>query len=186
MPTQWDMWSQIFKQLITLWYQSFQHFLSFVEGIHWCVGFPHKGPVMQTLHVIAWTSGWTNSPVASYLRCHGAFITVMTSFWLCFFNTLKPKQNGQYFADNIFKCIFLNENVRIAINISVKFVHKDRINNIPALVQKMVWCCLVDNSLSLPMMFTLLTHICITQPQWVKKSAVHMFFAPEVSSHSHA
>ena len=26
------------------------------------------------------------------------------------FNTLKPRQNGRYFADDIFKCIFLNEN----------------------------------------------------------------------------
>ena len=25
-------------------------------------------------------------------------------------NTLRPKQNGLCFADNIFKCIFLNEN----------------------------------------------------------------------------
>ena len=34
-----------------------------------------------------------------------------------------------------FKCIFLNENVRISIKISLKFVAKDPINNIPALVQ---------------------------------------------------
>ena len=27
------------------------------------------------------------------------------------FNTLKPRQNGRYFPDHIFKCIFLNENV---------------------------------------------------------------------------
>ena len=38
-------------------------------------------------------------------------------------------------ADNIFKCIFLNENVWISINISLKFVPKGPINNIPALVQ---------------------------------------------------
>ena len=29
------------------------------------------------------------------------------------FNTLRPRQNGCHFPDNIFKCIFLNENVWI-------------------------------------------------------------------------
>ena len=49
-------------------------------------------------------------------------------------NTLRPKQNGRHFADDIFKCIFLNENVRISIKISLKFVPQGPINNIPALV----------------------------------------------------
>ena len=30
-------------------------------------------------------------------------------------NTLRPKQNGRNFADDTFKRIFLNENVRISI-----------------------------------------------------------------------
>ena len=50
------------------------------------------------------------------------------------FNTLRPRQNGRHFADDIFKCIFLNENVLISIKISLKFVPKGQINNIPALV----------------------------------------------------
>ena len=37
-------------------------------------------------------------------------------------------------ADDIFKCIFLNENVRIPIRISLKFVPRGPINNIQALV----------------------------------------------------
>ena len=40
-----------------------------------------------------------------------------------FIDMLSPRQNGRHFADNIFKCIFLNENVWIAIDISLKFVH---------------------------------------------------------------
>ena len=36
--------------------------------------------------------------------------------------------------DDIFKWIFLNENVWISIKISLKFVLKGLINNIPALV----------------------------------------------------
>ena len=30
-------------------------------------------------------------------------------------NTLRPRQNGSHFADDLFKCIFLNENVWISI-----------------------------------------------------------------------
>ena len=37
------------------------------------------------------------------------------------------------------KCIFLNENVWISINILRKFVTKGPIINIPALVQIMAW-----------------------------------------------
>ena len=49
-------------------------------------------------------------------------------------NTLRQKQNGRHFADDIFKCIFFNENVRIPIKLSLKFVPKGQINNNPALV----------------------------------------------------
>ena len=54
-------------------------------------------------------------------------------------NTLRPRQNGRYFADNIFKYVFLNENVWISIKISLKFVPKGPINNIPSLVQIIIW-----------------------------------------------
>ena len=49
-------------------------------------------------------------------------------------NPLRQRQNGRHFADDIFKCIFLNENVWIPIEISLKFVPKGPIDNIPALV----------------------------------------------------
>ena len=42
-------------------------------------------------------------------------------------------------ADNIFKCIFLNGNDRIPIQISLKFVPRSPIDNKPALVQAMAW-----------------------------------------------
>ena len=47
---------------------------------------------------------------------------------------LRPRQNGRHFAYDIFKWIFLNENVWIPIKISLKFVPQCPINNIPALV----------------------------------------------------
>ena len=68
------------------------------------------------------------------------------------FNTLRPGQNCHYFADDIFKCNFLNENVKISIIIWLKFVPKEPINNIPALVQIMAWRRPGDKPLSEPMM----------------------------------
>ena len=85
-------------------------------------------------------------------------------------NTLRPRQNGRHFAEHIFKCIFLNENVWISIKILLKFVPKGPINNILALVQIMARRGTGDKPLSEPMMFRLLTHICVTRPQWVKPS----------------
>ena len=83
-------------------------------------------------------------------------------------NTLRPIQNGRHFADDIFKCIFLNENIWIPIKISLKFVPQGPINNIPPLVQIMAWRRPGDKPLSGPMMVKLPTHICVTRPQWVK------------------
>ena len=82
-------------------------------------------------------------------------------------NTLRPRQNGRHFADDTFKRIFMNETVRISINISLKFVPNGLINNTPALVQIMAWRRPGDKPLSEPMMVNLLTHICVTRPQWV-------------------
>ena len=41
------------------------------------------------------------------------------------------------FPDDFFKWIFMNENIWISINISLKFVPSGPINNIPTLVQVM-------------------------------------------------
>ena len=84
-----------------------------------------------------------------------------------YLNTLRPRQNGGRFADDTFKCIFLNENVRISIKISLKFVPKVPINNILIMVQIMAWRRSGDKPLCEPMMVNLLTHICVTRPQWV-------------------
>ena len=51
--------------------------------------------------------------------------------------TLRPRQNGRHFADDIFTCVFLNENIWMQINISLKFLIKCQINNIPQLLQIM-------------------------------------------------
>ena len=83
-------------------------------------------------------------------------------------NSLRPRQNGRHFPDDIFKWILLNENIWILLKISLKFVPKGRINNILALVQIMAWRRPGDKPLSEPLMVSLPTHICVTRPQWVK------------------
>ena len=88
--------------------------------------------------------------------------------WLGPVNTLRPRQTEQHSADDIFKRICFNENVWISIKISLKFVPKGPINNIPALVQIMAWRRSGDKPLSEPMMVSLPTHICITRTQWVR------------------
>ena len=87
------------------------------------------------------------------------------------FITLRPRQNGRLLADDTYKRIFLYENVRISIKISLKFVPKGLINNIPELVLIMAWRRPGDKPLSEPMMVRSLTHICVTRPQWVKEFA---------------
>ena len=49
-------------------------------------------------------------------------------------DTLRPRQNDHHFTDDTFKSIFLNENFRNSIKISLKFVPKRPVNNIPTLV----------------------------------------------------
>ena len=77
-------------------------------------------------------------------------------------NTLRPRQNGPHLADYTFKCIFFKENVRILIKISLKFVPKSPMDNIPAMFQIMAWRR-GDKPLSEAMMVSLLTHICVAR-----------------------
>ena len=80
-------------------------------------------------------------------------------------------RDGLHYADDIFKRIFLNKNLWISLKISLKFVPKVPINIILALVQIMVWHRTGDKPLSEPMMVSLLTHVCVTRPQWIKKKS---------------
>ena len=107
-------------------------------------------------------------------QCIRLPFTEPSFFWML---TLTTRQNGRHFAEDTFNRIFENENVRISINFSLKFV-RGQINNIPALVQIMAWRLPGDKPssepvdgakpLSEPVMVSLLAHICVTRPQWVK------------------
>ena len=113
-------------------------------------------PEICVLHVI----------VVALVRC--SWVGVRKLWNPLYFNTLRPRQNGRHFADDIFNRIFLNENIWIPIKISLRFVPKGPINNNPSLVQIMAWRRPGDKPLSEPVIVSLLTHVCVTRPQWVK------------------
>ena len=54
-------------------------------------------------------------------------------------NSSTPGQNGRQFTEDIFKCICLNENVSILIQISLRFIPKGPVDNKWALVQVVAW-----------------------------------------------
>ena len=77
----------------------------------------------------------------------------------CFFNTLRPRQDGRHFADDIFTCNFFNENCCILIKFSLKYVRMGPIDINPTLVQIIAWRRSGDRPLSEPMTISLPTHI---------------------------
>ena len=139
--------------------------LYFCFNVDWNVilkGTVNNNPTLiKTIGITMMTRNDLNQWWSSLLR----HIGVTRVRWV---NTLRPRQNGRHFADDTFKHIFLNENVGISTKILLKFVPKGQINNIPALVQIMAWRRPGDKPLSEPRVESLLTHICVTRPQWVK------------------
>ena len=91
------------------------------------VNSPHKGPVTRKMFPF----DDVNTDKAINLRIVVRSDEISS---INFINTLWARQDGRHFADDIFKCIFLNENVWIPIEISLNFVPKGPIDNIPALV----------------------------------------------------
>ena len=73
---------------------------------------------------------------------------------------IEAETNCRHSPDDI-----LNRNARISLKISLKFVPKVRINNIPALVQIMAWRRPGAKPLAEPMMVSLLTRIGVNRPQ---------------------
>ena len=108
------------------------------------------------------------------LHCYEWIWLNLIQFALVVINTLRPRQNGRHFPDDILKWIFFNENVWIPTEISLKFAPKGSINDNPALFQIMAWRRPGDKPLSEPMMLNSLTHICVTRPQCWASSLTHM------------
>ena len=67
-------------------------------------------------------------------------------------NSSPPEQNGRHLANDIFKCIFLNEKFCILIKISLKFVPEGPIDSNQALDKTMAWHRIGNKPLSEPML----------------------------------
>ena len=92
-------------------------------------------------------------------RCNMAFLEHNSYEW---FNTLRSRQKGTPFRRRHFQVHYLERNVWIPIELSLKLVLKGPIKDIPALVKIMAWR---RPSLYLEQWFPM--QICVTQPQWV-------------------
>ena len=101
---------------------------------------------------------------------------------LSWFSTLRLRQNGRHFPDDILKFIFLDENIWISINISLKVVLYGPINNIPALVQIMAWCRSGAMPLPEPVMVSLLTQWVNSRGSVTKKILFHVHIWHETLS----
>ena len=85
-----------------------------------------------------------------------------------YIDTSLPRQNDRHFADDMFKRIFSNENVKISIQISPKVIPWGSIPNKLTLVQAMAWRRTGAKPLSEPIVtYSSLTHICGTRGRCV-------------------
>ena len=128
---------------------------------------------------------WSN--FLSYIHCLILWVYVVfflypwvcSKEWLCIryhimpvaynppvsFNTLRPKQNGGHYTDDIFMCIFLKWNYCVSIKITP---NNGPINYTSALVQAMAWRRTGDKPLHEPWWSNSLTPYGVTRPQCVK------------------
>ena len=103
----------------------------------------------------------THDPIGHPPFKHYDIVSVVTGFHVVEAQSSSElRQIGRHCADDVFKCIFLNEYIYIwiSLKISLKFVPKFPINNTPSLVLIMALCRSGDKPLSEPMMVSLLTH----------------------------
>ena len=82
-------------------------------------------------------------------------------------NILRPRQMAAIFQTTFSNAFSLMKIYEFRLRFHWSLYPKVRINNIPALVQIMAWRRPGDKPLSEPMVVNLLTHICVTRPQWV-------------------
>ena len=132
-------------QWVNRFYPYFSGLLHWHWGNHLIAPVPVKQPWRVWVNVIHFSTKiekYNHNKLCAYFM--GYTVSVVL-------NTMRPRQNGCHFPDNIFKRI-LNENCCISMKIPKKFVPQGPINNIPALVQIMAWRRSGDEPLPEPMM----------------------------------
>ena len=125
-----------------------------------------------------WTDRWTddrrsetNIPPNNFVvRCPLTSLFNDDHFWdtggiLAYWGRDEIDAIVQTTFSNAFSWMKMYEfRLRFHWNLFLKF----QVNNMPALVQIMAWSRPGDKPLCEPMIVVLLTHICVTRPQWVK------------------
>ena len=129
-----------------------------VTPVHWsycslALSRRYEGFVPNRWQALIWTDDdrsliWTDDDRFQWCQFPSPDFSVLNPMA----NTLRPKQNGRHFAVDIFKFIFVNEICDILIQISLKYVPRGPVDNMPALVQMMAWHRTGDKSLSETMM----------------------------------
>ena len=121
-----------------------------------CSSYSHLYPALAigTLYVTYCKTRSCYREVPHYHTYHGCEMVLpwKTPAFKIWVNSSPPGKNARHFPDDIFKCIFMNEKFCILIQISLKFVPKGPINNIPALVEIMAWRQPCNKPLSEPML----------------------------------
>ena len=85
-----------------------------------------------------------------FLWCYGSVIVAnyiyrQVIFWNTMIHTLRLRQSGRHFPDDIFNCIFFNDNLWILITIPLKFAPEGPIYNVranglvPTRQQAIIW-----------------------------------------------
>ena len=128
--------------------------LAFVWGIHWgLVNSPHKWPVTRKMFPFDDAIIWKLQARNLHCQCRRCCM-ILT------FNTLRPRQNGWHFLDNIFKCILMKISLKFAARVQLKIVHH---------WFRWLGTSQVTSHYLNQWWLILMTHICVTLPQWVKQ-----------------
>ena len=132
----WSLFLRVQFTIALCWPSLLQRIYSALGGdesnyqCHFSVTTENKNKFLYLLRKIEYDK-WQASKICQ-LNCiihrqnyffYGYQLTI-SQHWFkwCWLKSLKPTQNGRHFADDIFKCIFLNENIWIWLKISLKFV----------------------------------------------------------------
>ena len=164
-----NSWQSLYHFIGFIWWiVSYLHLLSGISGhdLSWGLYVSVSTSQINTYVYVMKQTSWQGD---KWCEIYVLLFTYFNTFGPQYINALRPGQNDHHFADDTFYRIFVNENARIFNKFSLKFVPKGPINNIPALVQIMAWRRPGDKPLSEPVMVSLLTHICVTWPQWVNR-----------------
>ena len=125
----------------------------------------------------AWVYGYMNIHI--YMHLHIPFtihLSVCDALhYVCFIdyirsivNTARPRRNRRLFPDDILIAFSWTKMFKLRLIFYWSLFPEGPINEFTALVQIMVCRRPGEKPLSEPWMVSLLTHICVAQPQWVK------------------